>query len=511
MPVVLKFIAAIGAVAVITATAAPDAFGQAAGGRGGGSEGGGRSGTFSGARNGGGGRDFRVVIDGCIRVGAKVVVEGPMPAPPSGGAALKLGQRAIAMVPSSWDSEQMQFTVPPVALPEGEEIDVILPDGTRIGRAATCGGGDGGGSGGGTRVAGDPPPARAVAGGPVATAPDGRPEFVVAVPSPQAGTASAALQAQGAALLRTRVLASFGETLLVFALPAGLDPGTAQGVLDGAAPGALIAPHHLYGYAAGPRVYASTMVSGDECRLAGPVRIGVIDGPVDAGHPALAGLRVTSRAFVEGGAADHGTAVAALIAAAPSAGPLAGFAPGAEIYSAEVFGPDALASVELIGAGLDWLAAENVRLANLSFAGPWNRVLERIIADAGARGAVLVAAAGNDGSAAAALPAGAPGVIAVTAVDAASHAYAKANRGAHIAFAAPGVDLWTAKSGGGAYASGTSFAAPIVTAFAGRLLARNPSLSSAVVRDMLRDGAVDLGPPGHDPVFGWGLAQGPDC
>ena len=43
--------------------------------------------------------------------------------------------------------------------------------------------------------------------------------------------------------------------------------------------------------------------------------------------------------------------------------------------------------------------------------------------------------------------------------------YKKANRGDYIDLAAPGVDVWTAKAGGGgSYRSGTSFAAPFVVA-----------------------------------------------
>lgn len=502
---------------------------QTGGGQGGrgGNEGGGRSSDDGRYDTTGRGRGLVVELDGCLRSGATVVVTGSLGAP-GNGVGVIAGGRVVPLTAVSWSDGWTQLRMPPAALPPGEEVELhVLSGGVpagRLGRVSTCAGGGGtigiasggsGISGSGPAGAGVPP----VTGGRSATAPDGRPEFVVSVAAAGAGAAAAALQAEGATVLRSRTLAALGETLLIVALPAGLPAGRAQATLDGAAPGAIIAPHNLYGFAAGPRVYAKAMVGApDACRLAGPVRVGVIDGPVDTRHPALSGLPVRSRDFLAPGSraagTDHGTAVAALIAGAPGAGPLAGFAPGAEIYAASVFSDGregAEASVETISAGLDWLAAERVGLANLSFAGPWNRVLERIIAAAAGRGLVLVAAAGNDGSDAAALPAGAPGVIAVTAVDAARRPYPRANRGGHIAFAAPGVDLWTAKAGGGAYASGTSFAAPIVTAFAARLLAREPGLGAEGVRARLQGRVLDLGPPGHDAQFGWGLALAPDC
>jgi subtilisin family serine protease len=119
----------------------------------------------------------------------------------------------------------------------------------------------------------------------------------------------------------------------------------------------------------------------------------------------------------------------------------------------------------------------------------------------------MIAAAGNDGRERAAYPAAHPSVIAVTAVDAAFRRYRDANYGDHIEFSAPGVDIYVASSRGGNYASGTSYAAPIVTALAARLGAGG-GLSLTQIRDRLRGSAVDLGPDGFDSEFGWGLVRG---
>jgi hypothetical protein len=82
------------------------------------------------------------------------------------------------------------------------------------------------------------------------------------------------------------------------------------------------------------------------------------------------------------------------------------------------------------------------------------------------RGKVFVGAAGNGGpSAAAGYPAAYEEVIAVTAVDGKGGNWDHANRGTYIDVAAPGVQIPTALPGGKeGVLSGTSFAAPFVTA-----------------------------------------------
>lgn len=159
---------------------------------------------------------------------------------------------------------------------------------------------------------------------------------------------------------------------------------------------------------------------------------------------------------------------------------------------------------------MDWLIGQRVRLVNMSFAGPPNEAFADVLQAAAARGTVMVAAAGNRGDNVALYPAAASEVIAVTAVDAAGRRYRKASRGGHIEFAAPGVDLYIAKGNRGSYASGTSYAAPIVTALAAQAMARGTSGANGLRRALRRD-LRDLGDPGRDVQFGWGLVQAPGC
>jgi subtilisin family serine protease len=125
---------------------------------------------------------------------------------------------------------------------------------------------------------------------------------------------------------------------------------------------------------------------------------------------------------------------------------------------------------------------------------------------------VFVAAAGNGGpDAPSAFPAAyEEEVIAVTAVDRNQRVYDQANRGRYIDVAAPGVRIWTALPHGQAgVQSGTSFAAPFVTAIVASIYrhallpassdASKPRIPEAVTlahlstQKSVRDDAIGLG------------------
>jgi len=143
----------------------------------------------------------------------------------------------------------------------------------------------------------------------------------------------------------------------------------------------------------------------------------------------------------------------------------------------------------------------------MSFAGPSDPALGRILAAARQKGVVLVAAAGNAGPKSSPLwPAADPNVIAVTATDYDDRLFAMANRGSHVAIAAPGVDILVAAPGDGyKMESGTSFAAAFVSGVAALVLERKPQAGPDAVKKVLLSTARDLGPKGRDDQFGAGL------
>lgn len=239
---------------------------------------------------------------------------------------------------------------------------------------------------------------------------------------------------------------------------------------------------------------------------AGPeIRVGVIDTGADAAAPGLTGRIASSRSF--GGRytpRPHGTHVAQILVRL-----------GARVDVADVFQTDAqgapVATAESIARGIDWMAAHNVPVINVSITGAHSPLLSDVVARAIARGSVIVAAAGNDGPAAPpAYPAAFPDVIGVTAVDAGGRVYRRANRGEYVDFAAFGVRVPVdAGAGRTDYVTGTSYAAPLVAAIvARRYRAVRPGDAGTEV-GALRGRAVDLGDRGRDPVYGWGLLPPP--
>lgn len=237
------------------------------------------------------------------------------------------------------------------------------------------------------------------------------------------------------------------------------------------------------------------------------LRIGLVDGGVPEGHPALAGVSLVQRGFAGPvRPSPHAVAVASLLAG--RAGAFRGAAPGASLMVADVYGgaPTGGSAASLARA-FAWMAQERVAVVNVSLVGPPNLTLAAATQALVARGHLVVAAVGNDGPAAAPLfPAAYPGVVAVTAVDGRRRLLPEAGRGSHVDFTAPGSDMAAAGPGGGFVAvRGTSFAAPLA---AGRLAALLPAPDRAAAIQALaalgRE-ATDLGARGPDRVYGRGL------
>ncbi len=219
------------------------------------------------------------------------------------------------------------------------------------------------------------------------------------------------------------------------------------------------------------------------------VLVAVIDSQIDARHPDLAGV-ITEQYDATGAPAgphSHGTAMAGAIAAHSK---LLGVAPKVKLLAVRAFtgqGESAQSTTFNLLKGLDWAAAKNARVVNMSFAGPADPMFREMLAKAHARGIVLIAAVGNAGPHSPPLyPAADANVIGVTATDADDKLLPLANRGPQVAVAAPGVEILAAAPDGGyQVTSGTSVAAAHASGVAALLLARNPQLSPAQLRRVL--------------------------
>jgi subtilisin family serine protease len=241
------------------------------------------------------------------------------------------------------------------------------------------------------------------------------------------------------------------------------------------------------------------------------VLVAIIDGGVDRSHPELQGVIADTFDAVRTGYQPHphGTAVAGAIAAQAR---LKGAAPAAHILAAQAFdrGQDRTEGNGFnVAKAIYWATDRGARIINMSFAGLRDPTIERSLHYARQKGAILVAAVGNKGPLSVPLfPAANPEVIAVTATDADDRLFPEANRGKHIAVAAPGVDLFLPGLGGTYQEiSGTSFAAAEVSGTIALLVERKPDLTHDDARRILMSTAHDLGAPGYDPHFGAGLVD----
>ncbi len=263
------------------------------------------------------------------------------------------------------------------------------------------------------------------------------------------------------------------------------------------------AAHEMIGWSGWPSIYAP--------------RIGMIDTGINTDHPALARQDLQVHQADLGGRTaagrKHGTAIAAMLIGRLEYR-VPGLVPNASLVAVEAFHRGYYgeqADVFSLAEAMDILLKADLNVINMSFSGPRNVVLEEMVKRSVEMGVAVVAAAVNDGPGAEpAYPAAFEPVLAVTAIDHNERAYRQANRGPYINFAAPGVRIWAAASiSGGRLMSGTSYAAPFVTASLAVQRLRAPTVTlEQIVLEMSRC-AKDLGEAGHDPIFGHGLVAAP--
>ena len=252
----------------------------------------------------------------------------------------------------------------------------------------------------------------------------------------------------------------------------------------------------------------------------GGVKVGVIDTGVDRSHPEFAGrisncVESTSVLLMNGGIKagcddenGHGTQVAGIVAATAGNGVgVAGVAFNSPIGVCRAL-EDGLArgATSNVVNCLDWLYSKGAKVISMSFGGPSSTALYDAIKRAwnNGNGAVLLAAAGNDGGSGVLYPAGYSQVVSVAATDQLDD-WAGSNRNADVEVAAPGVDILSTKLGGGyTSGSGTSTATPIAAGVAAVMRQKYPGATAAQIRNGLDSATVDLGEPGRDSTFGFG-------
>ena len=314
-------------------------------------------------------------------------------------------------------------------------------------------------------------------------------------------------------------LDALGLLLITLKVPARLDSSVLLSQQFNAELAALAGRNHLYQpQAATVAPAAAAAVPTAMCSV--PVTLGMVDTAIALQHPALAQqtgrLSIVQQNFLPADMAQsygHGTAVAGVLAAQQHNN--TALLPKLTLYSASAFYPSnsyqQSATLAHVLQALNYLVGQQVNVINMSLTGPDNPVLAATVARLAKKQVILVAAAGNGGPAAAPLyPAAYPQVLAVTAVDSQAQLYRWANQGDYVDFAALGVKVPAlSATGDWAVQSGTSLAAPVVSAAVACLRALTPTTTFGQIKQQLIQQARDLGEPGKDKQFGFGLMAAP--
>ena len=243
--------------------------------------------------------------------------------------------------------------------------------------------------------------------------------------------------------------------------------------------------------------------------------VAVLDTGVDPNHPALAGRLGPAWDYVDDDAiptderdnADndgdglvdeafgHGTHVAGIVALV---------APGARILPARVLNADGRGNVFTVAAAIDDVVDAGATVINLSFGTEDNtasKVLDEAIVRAQHAGVAVVASSGNGGSDVHRFPAALKDVFAVAGTNATETGLASfSNRGKWVAAAAPATAIVSAVPGGG-YASwsGTSMAAPFVSAQIALIHGVSRRSTAKQIRDLIVHSSRQLGNGKNNP------------
>lgn len=260
------------------------------------------------------------------------------------------------------------------------------------------------------------------------------------------------------------------------------------------------------------------------------VTVALIDTGADLTIPQLRGRTILPASYdlVNGtsaiadlttsASAGHGTKVASLMADLTPE--------NVQLLILRVFNDNGGASAEHVQLALQYALDAGADVVNLSLgwdrakisAAAWNRAVSLItpvLSRASALGVPVICAAGNSASDVSnTFPANHSATIAVSALNRDQTFAARwtgltgSNYGPGIDFSAPGTSVQTGALGGGAAtSSGTSLAAPHITAAAADILLAEPAASAAQVYQTLRTYAADLGVAGKDNYFGWGCPE----
>lgn len=214
---------------------------------------------------------------------------------------------------------------------------------------------------------------------------------------------------------------------------------------------------------------------------------------------------------------SHGTHVAGIIAAERNGVGVVGVAPNVSLYAVRVLDSAGFGTASWVIAGIEWAVDNDMDVVVMSLGtSEDSQSLCDACRNASGAGVLLVAAAGNTHGGDLTYPARYESVIAVTATDPDDNRASLSPIGQEVELAAPGVNIRSTFVGGSSYGnlSGTSQAAPHVAGTAALIISSNLSdvnddgvVNNEDVRLQLQSMAQDLGDPGKDDMYGYGLVD----
>ena len=264
-----------------------------------------------------------------------------------------------------------------------------------------------------------------------------------------------------------------------------------------------------------------------------PVLVGIVDTGIDRDHSDLAGNIWNNPGETLNGVDDdgngfiddiwgwdfsnddnepcddnkHGTLVSSIAAGIQDDYGVVGVCPWCQLMAVKVLGANGSAPLDVVAEGVIYAADNGARVINLSLGGPYgSSTLENAIDHAWNSGAVVVAAAGNDGAETLFYPAAYNNAMAIASTNEDDYRSCFSNYSdGFISVAAPGEKIIGAMPDGGyATFSDTSLATPHVSGLAGLLFSQDIGRSNADVRTLIETTVNDLGPLGTDAYFGTG-------
>jgi len=243
------------------------------------------------------------------------------------------------------------------------------------------------------------------------------------------------------------------------------------------------------------------------------VVVAVIDTGVQSDHPDLKGRLAEGYNVIHPGTppeddVGHGTHVAGIIAATVNnAEGVAGMTWYTKIMPIKALDSSGTGSTYSVAEAVIWATDHGADVINLSLGNYAQAAfLHDAIKYARGRGVLVVAASGNDNTDQPGYPAAYPEVLAVAATDPDTGRAYFSNYGDYIDLAAPGTNIPSTYPGGRyAALSGTSMASPHVAGLIALIRAVNPGLSPDEITQLLRETATDMGAPGPDPEYGYGV------